>query len=230
MIKITLGAIIKEYRTVHALSMDDFSALSGISKAYISLLEKNKHPKTGKPIVPSIQIIKQASDAMNIDFNTLFSMIDGNVSLNNKEKLPKEFFVKYTNLRPIEKKTLPMLGSVACGKPIFISEERESYVEVGTEVKADYCLRAKGDSMINARINDGDIIFVRQQPTVENGEIAVVAVDDEATLKRVYYYPETQKLVLQAENPAYAPLLFVGDELEKVHILGKAVALQTDVK
>ena len=229
MFQITLGTIIKEYRTTHDLSMDDFSALSGISKAYISLLEKNKHPKTGKPIVPSIQIIKQASDAMNMDFNLLFSMIDGDVSL-NRNKLSNELFASYPNLHPIEKKSLPMLGSVACGKPIFMNEERESYVEVGTEVRADYCLRAKGDSMINAKINDGDIIFVKQQPTVENGEIAVVAVDDEATLKRVYYYPDTQKLVLQAENPAYAPLLFVGEELENVHILGKAVALQTDIK
>ena len=77
----TLGDIIKEYRTTHHLSMDAFSEKSGISKAYISLLEKNKHTKTGKTIAPSIQCIKQAADGMNMDFNTLFGMLDGDVSL-----------------------------------------------------------------------------------------------------------------------------------------------------
>ncbi len=77
----TLGDIIKQYRTSQHLSMDAFSEKSGISKAYISLLEKNKHPKTGKTIAPSIQCIKQAADGMGMDFNTLFSMIDGNISL-----------------------------------------------------------------------------------------------------------------------------------------------------
>lgn len=81
----TLGDIIKEYRKTHSLSMDDFSAKSGISKAYISLLEKNRHPKTGKPIAPSIQCIKQAADGMNMDFNLLFSIIDGNVIVNKPE-------------------------------------------------------------------------------------------------------------------------------------------------
>lgn len=79
----TLGDIIKEYRAVHSLSMDAFSERSGISKAYISLLEKNKHPQTGKPIAPSIQCIKQAAEGMEMDFNVLFSRIDGNVTLND---------------------------------------------------------------------------------------------------------------------------------------------------
>jgi len=77
----TLGAIIKEYRDKHDMSMDDFARLSGISKAYISLLEKDKHPKTGKPIAPSIKVIKQAAQAMQVDFDTLFSQIDGDVRL-----------------------------------------------------------------------------------------------------------------------------------------------------
>lgn len=79
----TLGNIIKEYRTSHEMSMDTFSERSGISKAYISLLEKNKHPKTGKEIAPSIQCIKQVADAMNMDFNDLFNMLDGNVVLDS---------------------------------------------------------------------------------------------------------------------------------------------------
>lgn len=83
----TLGDIIKEYRKQNNLSMDDFAAKSGISKSYISLLEKNKHPKTGKNIAPSIQCIKQAADGMNMDFNDLFHTIDGDVTLRSQENI-----------------------------------------------------------------------------------------------------------------------------------------------
>lgn len=95
----TLGDIIKDYRKTHHLSMDAFSEKSGISKAYISLLEKSKHPKTGKPIAPSIQYIRQAADGMEMDFNTLFSMIDGNVSLN-------EGVSPYPDLSPRDEKDI----------------------------------------------------------------------------------------------------------------------------
>ena len=73
-----------------------------------------------------------------------------------------------SNIYPIELKKFPLLGEVSCGVPKFANEDRESYIMAGTEIKADFCLIAKGDSMINARINDGDIIFIRKQDTVEN--------------------------------------------------------------
>ena len=123
-----------------------------------------------------------------------------------------------------------MLGEIACGNPIFADEDRESYVKAGTNVNADFCLTARGDSMIGARIFDGDIVFCRSQSTVENGEIAVVVIEDEATLKRVYFYPEKKKLVLQAENPKYEPFVYVGDELSEIRIMGKAIAFQSDIK
>ena len=84
--------------------------------------------------------------------------------------------------------------------------------------------------MMNARILDGDIVFVRKQSAVNNGEIGVVVIENEATLKRIYYYPEQQKLVLQSENPKYEPLVYVGSELEQIYILGKAIAFQSDVR
>ena len=83
--------------------------------------------------------------------------------------------------------------------------------------------------MIGARIFDGDIVFIRAQDTVENGEIAAVIIGDEATLKRVYFYPEKSKLVLSPENPKYEPLVYIGKELEEVKILGKAVAYQSRI-
>jgi len=122
--------------------------------------------------------------------------------------------------------SLPLLGEIACGQPIFTNEEREPCIPPAG-IRADFALRAHGDSMIGARITDGDLIFIRRQSAVENGEIAAVAIGDTATLKRVYYYPEEQKLSLNAENPRYAPLIYVGEELEQVQILGKAVAFQS---
>ena len=135
----------------------------------------------------------------------------------------------FENVTPIHTQRVPMLGEIACGKPIWANEERESYVQAGVYIKADFCLIARGDSMIGARIHDGDIVFCRSQNMVENGEIAAVIIGDEATLKRVYYYPDKQKLVLQAENPKYEPFVYVGSELDEINIIGKAIAFQSDV-
>lgn len=137
-----------------------------------------------------------------------------------------------SNIFPIELKKFPMLGEIACGKPKYTNEDRESYVMAGTNIKADFCLKASGDSMINARILDGDIVFIQQQDMVENGEIAAVVVnnDSEATLKRFFYYQEKALLILKAENPAYEDLIFTGEELNQVHVLGKAIAFQSDVR
>lgn len=132
--------------------------------------------------------------------------------------------------KKVSTQRVPMLGEIACGKPIIAEETFECYVEAGANIKCDFCLRAKGDSMVNARIFDGDIVFIRQQSIVNNGEIAAVIIEDEATLKRVYLNQAEGKLVLQAENPAYEPLVYVGEELDHIRILGKAVAFQSDVK
>lgn len=130
---------------------------------------------------------------------------------------------QYPNIREIHLKKFPLLGEIACGKPVFANEDKESYIMAGMDIAADFCLVAKGDSMINARINNGDIVFIRKMPIVDNGEIAAVVIDDEATLKRVYYYPESNKLVLNAENPKYEPIVYMDEELNHVCILGKAV-------
>ena len=130
---------------------------------------------------------------------------------------------------PISIKKLPILGEIACGEPIYASEEHESYAAADENINADICLRAHGDSMTGARIFDGDIVFIRAQNAVDNGEIAAVIIDEEATLKRVYFYPEQEKLILSPENPKYAPLVYVGGELESIKIIGKAVAFQSSV-
>lgn len=134
--------------------------------------------------------------------------------------------VKHTkNIIPLpETKKLPLLGAIACGEPILAEENIENYVDVDKDVEAEFALRCKGDSMIDARINSGDIVYIHQQPDVENGEIAAVLIGNEATLKRVYKYPEKQMIVLKPANPNYEDLIYIGEEAQNVRIMGKAVA------
>ena len=127
-------------------------------------------------------------------------------------------------------KALPILGQIACGEPIFANEESGEIVITDINTDADFCLIAKGDSMKDARICNGDTVFIKKTDFVANGEIAAVIINDEATLKRVYYYPESEKLMLLPENSNYEPLVFVGKELDKIRIIGKAVAFQSFVR
>ena len=135
----------------------------------------------------------------------------------------------YKNILPVKKRGLPLIGDIACGEPIYAKEEHECFVAADADIDASFCLRAHGDSMIGARILDGDIVFIRSQSSVDNGEIAAVIINDEATLKRVYFYPDEGKLVLSPENPKYAPLVYINEELNTIKIIGKAVAFQSTI-
>lgn len=137
---------------------------------------------------------------------------------------------QYDNIKPITLKRFPMLGEIACGEPVFAEEDREHYVMADMDINADFCLTAKGDSMINARIYEGDIVFIKEMPIVENGDIAAVIIEDDATLKRVYYYPDDNMLQLVAENPKYKPLVYQNEELNHIRILGKAVYFMSAVE
>lgn len=122
---------------------------------------------------------------------------------------------------PIPKmQKVPLVGHIACGQPITAEENLEGYVDAPAEKQIDFALTCHGDSMIDAGIHDGDTVYIRKQEEVENGQIAAIRIDDEATLKRVYYYPEDIKIVLQPANVAYAPQVYVGEELDGISIEG----------
>lgn len=134
----------------------------------------------------------------------------------------------YDNIVPMPNMVkVPLLGTIACGEPITAEENIETYLNMPEEIKGTFALRCKGDSMINARIFDGDIVFIREQPDVENGEIAAVLIDNEATLKRVYKYDN--RIELRAENPTFKPLSYEGEQLADIRILGKAVGFLSTV-
>lgn len=117
----------------------------------------------------------------------------------------------------------PLVGSIACGDPITAEENIEDYVDVPEDAHCDFCLRCKGDSMIDAGIHDGDLVYIHIQPEVENGQIAAVRIDGEATLKRVFWDSANQVLQLVPANSSYMPKVYSGQALESVHIEGRAV-------
>lgn len=117
---------------------------------------------------------------------------------------------------------VPRVGRIACGDPILAEENIETYDSIPSNWRADFTLICVGDSM-SPRILDGDMVAIHKQPCVENGQIAAVRIENEATLKRVYLYPD--RMVLQPENQAYAPIVLVGEEMNTVSIEGKAVGL-----
>ena len=207
----TIGDRIKKKRKEMGISADKLAEILSVSRSTIFRYENGDIEK-----VPA-SVLMDIASALNTTSHYLMGW----------EEKPENQNIKPDNIYPIELKKYPLLGEIACGEPIFCNEDRESYVISGADINADFCLKAHGDSMVNARIMDGDIVFIREQPTVENGEIAAVVIEDEATLKRVYYDGTTFTLI--AENPKYQPMVFSGETLNHVRILGKAIAFQSDV-
>ena len=145
---------------------------------------------------------------------------------NNKDNADAQF---PSNIIPMPAtRKIPLVGTIACGEPILAAENNEEYVRIPKDLTADFALRCKGDSMINARIFDGDLVYIRQQATVDNGEIAAVLIDNEATLKRVKLYED--HIVLEPENPMYKPLSYWNEEMNTIRILGKAVAFTSLIR
>lgn len=142
----------------------------------------------------------------------------------------KEASVDYCdNCQPLPLlRTIPLLGNIACGTPILAEENTDGFVPMPDYIHADFALRCKGDSMIGARILDGDIVYIRKQPDVEDGQIAAVLIGEEATLKRVYKIPG--RLQLRPENPCYSVMEYADSELEQIKILGLAVYFTSPIK
>ncbi|WP_294408394.1 S24 family peptidase [uncultured Ruminococcus sp.] len=211
-----IGKLINKRRTELELTLEDVGNAVGVSKSTVKKWEDG--------FISNMKRDKIAELAKVLKLNPV-SLITGEEEVDDTS----DIFDDFDNIKPLQLKRFPLLGEIACGKPIFADEDHESYVMADTDIHADFCLKAKGDSMINARIFDGDVVFIRKMPMVENGDIAAVIIDDEATLKRVYYYPEKNKLILNPENPAYEPLVYINEELNSIRILGKAVCFMSEL-
>lgn len=213
----TIGERIKELRVSLNMTQDELAKLTGYkSRSSIQKIESGERDITQSAIVAFAKALK-----------TTPSVIMGWEENADSKSVPS-----YSNIKGImplpETRKIPLLGAVACGEPIY--REENEWISLPNDIDADFCLRCVGDSMINARIYDGDIVFIKACPEVENGQIAAVSIDNEVTLKRAYYYPEKNKLVLNPENPAYEPFVYTNEELNDIRILGKAVVFLSRVK
>lgn len=174
---------------------------------------------------PGLETLEALADIFNVDIDYLCG----------KSDIRNRFHVNYNDtaavlgLSPLPTmKKIPRLGRIACGEPILAEENIEGYDDAPDFVDCDFSLTCEGDSMIGARIYDGDTVYVKLQETVENGQIAVVRIGDETTLKRFYRNGDT--VTLMPENPKYAPLTFVKEQINNIRILGRAVAFTSMIK
>lgn len=206
--------ILKARRTELGLTQLDVANAVGVSEATVSRWESGDIANMKRSRIASLASVLKISPSIIMGWN-------GTPEI----RLPSDVI---TIIPMPAMRKIPLVGSIACGTPILAEENCEGEVDVPDHIRADFALRCKGDSMINARIFDGDIVYIRQQESVEHGEIAAVIIDDEATLKRVYLYED--HISLEAENPQYRPLVYWEAEMNNVRILGRAVAFTSAIR
>lgn len=184
-----------------------------ISKSSVNMYERGERE-------PGFETMEAIADTFNVDMDYLMGRSD------IERRTPVTPVTPPTTIPPgfmplprMVKK--PLVGRIACGEPITAEQNIESYVDVPEGVPCDFCLECEGDSMIDAGIHSGDMVYIRIQPEVENGEIAAVRIGDEATLKKVYY--DGESLILMPCNASYLPKTYSGPALDDIKIEGKAV-------
>lgn len=196
---LTIGERIRRRRKQLGLSVDDIAKKLGKDRATIYRYE--------------------SSEIENLPLNVL-------EPLAKVLRVSPGYLMGWENIIPYKTKKVPMLGEIPAGEPMMVAEECcEYYVEVDESISVDFCLRVKGDSMINARIQDGDLVFIRKQPIVENGEIAAILIDGEVTLKR--FYKNGNGVILKPENSKYQPKYYTEKDFKDIRILGKAIFFQS---
>lgn len=210
-----IGNRISQRRTEIGLTLDDVAAEIGVAKSTVQRYEKGSIEKIKLPVIEAIARVLKVNPSWIIG--------------KSPDKFSLESGYLPDNIIPLPSmRMIPLLGAIACGEPFLANENFEGEIAMPEHVTADFALRCKGDSMINARIFDGDVVYIRQQPKVENGEIAAVLIENEATLKRVHLYPD--HISLEPENPQYRPKVLWGEEMASVRIIGKAVAFTSAVR
>ena len=192
---------LKELRVSRGLTQDDLARELKLVKSSISMYENGKRK-------PSFEVLEAIADYFNVNMDTLYSSAP--------------VFVPSL-------KRVPMLGYAAAGQPLENLYGQDTYyVETDSRYAVDFCITVRGDSMINAGINDGDIVFVKSQPEVPNGKIACVEIDNERVCIKRFYKTDTG-VMLVSENPKYAPLQFSESNCTDFKVLGLAVLKQSEI-
>ena len=239
-----LGEIIKEFREANELSMAKFAEMANVSKAYISVLERNKRPDTEKPVIPSIPVIKNVAEAMGMSFDDLFNMLEDNqvVSVVDDSVVNKisnivyklsndrqrkvynyaENLIKEQNGIEEEKVVYLVRGrKSAAGSMIHVDDVDANMGVLPSSIVpngANELVQITGDSM-EPIIKKGSEVYLRYQPTVEDGEIAIVRVEDEGVTCK-YLFRDGKNIVLKSENSKYDDIVV---DAEKVSVIGKVL-------
>ncbi len=203
------GDILRQIRTERGLSQDELASILGTTKQVISRYETKKR-------VPRLSVVSDFAEKLGLPLSAL----SGEAPMIPPELIPLG-----------GRRRVPILGSVACGEPIYKPGDGTEFITVEDDLPCDFALIAQGDSMTGDRIFSGDIVFIRSQDHVQDGEIAAVALDNEVTLKHVRRLRGPDGAVvftqLLPSNPSFAPIDIGGeDETRMVRILGKAIAVR----
>ena len=200
----------------NGMTTEALSAQSGVPRGTLNKI------LNGETRNPTIGTLTALAEALKCPLEAL----GGQAELPGPDQIPGVYRLGRGGLRnadaimPVTRKAIPLLGAIAAGAPIY-AEETLDAVECDGAMRCDFALRVRGDSMIGARIRDGDIVFIRRQEDVDDGQIAAVIIDDEATLKRVYHIKNGLQLL--SENPRFPPMVFTLEEYGGIRILGRAV-------
>ena len=204
-------SILKNLRTSRGITQGELATMLDVSRSTVGMYETGGRE-------PDFETMEAIADIFNVDMDYLM----GRTQVERKHPITPPVQEIPPGFIPMPKMVkVPLVGSIACGTPILAEQNIDGHVDAPEDIRCDFALRCKGDSMIGAGIHDGDAVYIHIQPEVENGEIAAVRIGEEATLKRVYYQNGT--LTLMPANAAYAPMVYTGPELNDVQIEGKAV-------
>lgn len=210
------GSILKNLRTSRGITQGELATMLDISRSTVGMYETGGRE-------PDFETMEAIADIFNVDMDYLM----GRTQVERKHPISPPRKKIPPGFRPLpEMVQVPLVGRIACGKPITAEENIERMVCVPAKWRATFTLTCEGSSM-EPKIHDGDLVAIRSQPTVENGEVAAVRIDGEATLKRVYLHESF--IELRAENPAFESIILAKEEMNTVTIEGKAVGLCRDI-
>lgn len=210
----TIGDIIKEYREKNGVTMDEFSLKSGLSKGYISMLEKNENPRTKLPIMPTTKTLTAVSLAIGLSVSELMKKLN-NVASEIGE-IPLDTMI-----------LVPVVGLVRAGYGGLAFECDMGYDTVDAKVISGYnkddffYLKVKGDSM-EPRLYEGDLVLVRRQSSIDNGSYGVVTIDDEEGVVKIVNY-DKNSITLISQNHNYPPRKFSGADVQRIRVIGKVI-------
>lgn len=208
------GDTIKLLRSEHGQSQEQLAEVLQISRSTLANYETNRR-------IPDRATLEAIADHYNVDMDYLYGRTDiKNAYQLEKQQKKRLDALNYPNIVKLHKQTIPVVGEVACGQPIFHPED-DITVDIDDSLHVDFGLIAKGDSM-EPKIYDGDIVLIRQQPSVDNGQIAAVGFGDECNLKRVFLEYGV-RLTLISLNTSTPPIIIEGSDLQDVRIMGLAV-------